>query len=62
MKTIVIWYLITLGGASNNDVIYSPPLPDLATCEQLQKNIGEIPAYGKTQYRSRCVKLETVVK
>ena len=36
MKTIQVWYLVTV---SNGNVVYSPPMPTLEECEKLEKVI-----------------------
>lgn len=54
MNTILVWVLVNVGGYSSNQVVYSPPMPDQATCEFLQKNMpGNI--------RSKCVQIRMVV-
>ena len=56
MNTILVWVLVNVGGYSRNQVVYSPPMPDLATCEFLQKNIPD-----PGTIRSKCVQIRMVV-
>lgn len=51
MKTIAVWYLVTY----MNGMYYSPPMPDLAECHRVQKDL-------ELSYRSRCVRIEEVLK
>jgi len=57
MNTILVWILVTVGGYNSNQVVYSPPMPDQATCEFLQKNMPETP----TPIRSKCVQIRMVL-
>lgn len=52
MNTILVWVLVTVGGSGTGHVVYSPPLKDLATCQHLQKSVGET----RPQF-SRCVQI-----
>ena len=54
MNTILVWVLVTVGGYNSNQVVYSPPMSDLATCEFLQKNMPD-------NIRSKCVQIRMVV-
>lgn len=56
MNTILVWVLVTVGGHNSSQVVYSPPMPDLAMCEFLQNNIPD-PGF----IRSRCVQIRMVV-
>lgn len=56
MNTILVWVLVTVGGYNINQVVYSPPMPDLATCQFLQNNM---PDAGIN--RSKCVQIRMVV-
>lgn len=58
MNTILVWILVTVGGPQLNQVVYSPPMPDLATCEFLQKNMPKTSPYT---IRSNCVQIRMVV-
>lgn len=58
MNTILVWILVTVGGYNSNQVVYSPPMPDLATCQFLQKNMLEISPYAT---RSKCVQIRMVL-
>jgi hypothetical protein len=42
MNTILVWVLITVGGANGNQVVYSPPMADLESCQRLQKAAEEV--------------------
>ena len=57
MNTILVWVLVTFGGASSSTLVYSPPLPDLAICEHLQQRLSET----RRQFNMRCVQLRMVV-
>lgn len=55
MNTMLVWVLVTVGGSHLNEVVYSPYLADLQTCEFLQKNIHSI------QYvNSKCIQIKVV--
>ncbi len=57
MNTILVWVLVTVGGYNSNQVVYSQPMPDLAMCEFLQKNMPGYSGYVK----SKCVQIRMVV-
>ena len=58
MNTILVWVLVTVGGSHRDQVVYSPPMPDLPTCQSFQKNtVAEAPY----TLRSRCVQIRMVV-
>lgn len=57
MNTILVWILVSVGGFNSNQVTYSPPMPDLATCEFVQKNMPGYSGYVK----SKCVQIHMVV-
>jgi len=59
MTTILVWFLISSGGYGSSDVVYSPPLPDLATCQFLQKNTESIMSFPNNH--TRCVQINMVV-
>ena len=54
MNTILVWVLITVGGPRANEVVYSPPMPDLPTCQFLQKTMSD------SHIRGRCVQIRMV--
>lgn len=58
MNTVALWFLVTLGGYGNNQVVYSPPMPDLKTCEFVQKSVEATNGYT---VHSRCIQINTVV-
>ena len=60
MNTILVWVLITVGGRDLDQVVYSPPMPDLSTCEFLQKNATEL-VPKRFALRSKCVQIRMVV-
>ena len=60
MNTIVVWYLVTVGGYGSNQVVYSPPMQDLASCQFLKKSTEEIVPQNYT-LRARCIQFKTVV-
>jgi hypothetical protein len=57
MNTVLVWVLVTFGGSSSSALVYSPPMPDKAMCEQLQKSIVET----RNQFYMRCVQIRMVV-
>ena len=54
MTTIALWFLVTV--SNNRNVSYSPPMPDLATCQFVQRNASETRVI-----KSRCIQINTVV-
>ena len=61
MNTVALWFLVTLGGYNSNQVVYSPPMQDLSTCQFLQKSIKET-AYNPNNVYTRCIQIKTVVQ
>ena len=57
MNTILVWVLVTFGGASSSTLVYSPPLPDLAMCEHLQQSLYQT----RNMLNMRCVQIRMVV-
>lgn len=55
MKTVIVWYLVTVGGYYNNTVTYSPPLEDAKACKFLQENMPR-----REIVNSRCIELRVV--
>ena len=51
MSIVLVWVLLT--APTNGVFTYSPPLPDLQTCEFLQSQIP-------TKYYSKCVQIRMV--
>lgn len=58
MNTVVLWFLVTVGGLYKDQVVYSPPMPDLKTCEFVQKSVETTNNY---KVHSRCIQINTVV-
>jgi hypothetical protein len=58
MNTILVWIVVTVGGYNGNEVVYSPPMPDLATCEFLKKSTKE---YAYSSVNARCVQIKMLV-
>ncbi len=56
MNTVLVWVLITFG-SHQSALVYSPPMPDQAMCEHLQKNITET----QTVFSTRCIQIRMVV-
>ena len=58
MNTLLVWVLVSVSmpGSSGRQVMYSPPMPDLATCQNLEKNVHEVLAVN-----TRCVQIKMVV-
>ena len=58
MNTILVWFMVTVGGHNGNEVVYSPPMQDLEQCQWLQKSVKEI---SSTTIRSRCIQIKMAV-
>ena len=56
MNAVLVWVLVSVGGYAGNDVVYSPPMADRATCEFLQKSM---PVDYKLH--TRCIQINMVV-
>jgi hypothetical protein len=56
MNTVLVWVLVTFG-SYQSALVYSPPMPDKAMCEQLQKSIVET----RNVFSTRCVQIRMVV-
>lgn len=56
MNTVLVWVLVTFG-SYQSPLVYSPPMPDLAMCEQLQKSIVET----RNVFHTRCIQIRMVV-
>jgi len=39
MNTILVWVLVSVGGYYGNQVVYSPQMADLESCQRIQKAI-----------------------
>lgn len=58
MITATLWFFVTIGGYNGDQVVYSPPLQDLETCQFLQKTTIEL----RIRYvRTQCIQLKTVI-
>jgi hypothetical protein len=57
MNTILVWVMVTIGGYNGDQVVYSPPMPDLATCEFLKTNTREV----VQRVDARCIQIKMVV-
>ena len=57
MNSVLVWILVTVGGYNGNEVTYSPPMADLATCEFLKKLVTE---NTKSNAAPRCVQIKMV--
>jgi hypothetical protein len=60
MKTILVWYLVSVGGYGADQIKWSPPMPTQAECERVQKAVQETRVSGLV--RSRCIQMHEVVK
>ena len=60
MNTIIVWYLITLGGDRGDEYNYSPPLPTLAACEQLIAQLPK-PAWQHSKFLN-CAQIPVVTE
>lgn len=61
MNTILVWVLVSVGGyGGNQQITYSQPMPDLATCEFLRKNTEQLMSKSYA-LRARCVQIRIVV-
>ena len=58
MNTVLVWVLVSVGGYTGDQVVYSPPMPDQASCEFLQKSM---PNKYNRRYDNRCVQIKMVV-
>lgn len=58
MTTITLWYLVTVGGYNSNNIVYSPPMKDLQTCQYLKKTIESLKGFG---YIRECIQIPTEV-
>ena len=54
MNTILVWVLITVGGYGGDQVVYSPPMADLESCQRLQKAAKEL---TNRRLYSQCVQI-----
>jgi hypothetical protein len=62
MNTILVWVLVTVGGAHSSDVSYSPQVADLDSCVRMQKAADELREKLRLRGMStKCVQI-TVVK
>lgn len=59
MNTILVWVLISVGGYNGNDVVYSPQMVDLESCERLQKSVSAT-ARPDRYTRTSCVQIKVV--
>lgn len=50
MKTLLVWVLMTSGGYGGNQIVYSPPVADSASCQRMQ-------AYAGASMRANCVQI-----
>jgi hypothetical protein len=60
MKTIIVWYLISLGGYNSNQVVYSPAMATKEDCIFMREEILKMPSV--LDYRLRCVGVKINVK
>lgn len=60
MNTILVWVLVSVGGYGGNQITYSPPMPDLATCEFVRKNTEELVSKSYA-LNARCVQIRIMV-
>lgn len=58
MNTVALWFLVTV--SNHKQVVYSPPMPDLQTCQFVQQNVGET-ARSLETIKSQCIQIKTVV-
>jgi hypothetical protein len=58
MNTILVWVLITVGGANSTQVTYSPPLADLESCQRVQKAAKELTGGERRGSYSQCVQIQ----
>ena len=61
MNTVLVWFLVSLGGKGGDQVVYSPPMPDLATCEFLRKSMPSVPDSRIRELNARCIQIRMVV-
>lgn len=53
MTMAFVWVLVTVGGYNGNNVVYSPYLYDLESCQFLQKNLPR-----QERVYSQCVQIK----
>ena len=54
MTSVLVWVLVYVGaGGYSQPLTYSPPLPDLETCQALYKEIQPMASYPK----AKCIQL-----
>lgn len=61
MNTILVWILVTVGGKGMDQVVYSPPMVDLESCQRPQASVESLPPKNNWHYQvySRCVQVRT---
>lgn len=60
MTTITVWFLVTVGGYNGNNIVYSPPMKDLETCQTLKKTVDSFKVYRFVE--SECVQITEIHK
>jgi hypothetical protein len=51
MTHILVWVLVSLGGRNDSEIVYSPPMADLESCQRLQK------AVERQVFQSQCIQI-----
>ena len=55
MNTAMVWVLMTIAGYGGGEVVYSPPVADLASCQRMQQVFAK--EYGAYD-NNRCVEIK----
>ena len=59
MKFFLAWVLVTTGGYNSNQIVYSPPMEDIESCQRLQKSVDKLMAsYGRAG--SQCIQIKVL--
>ena len=59
MNTILVWVLVTINTGMQANIVYSPPMPDLGTCQHLQQNLP-FPYREVDIKNTRCIQIKVV--
>jgi hypothetical protein len=51
MTSILVWVLVSLGGRNVSEIVYSPPMADLESCQRIQK------AVERYAFQTQCVQI-----
>lgn len=57
MNTILVWVMISVGGYSGNEVLYSPPMANLESCQHIQQTAAKLAEDRGYRVFSQCVQI-----